>query len=284
MKPRTIILLSAPRCGTTAVYRIFDKHPDVHALFEPNFWNLAIYALEGRPEKFVKRLNKDYPFLVMPDVFTEETVFRLWDTILRKYGPVVFEKSPFYLGDRKATALLKRYRVQGNDVRLFALIRDPRDAITSQHELWGAALKRSSLSKREALWLDRFDHLDEIQEDFGYIPIFRYEDLVKAPDCYVPMIFHFCDLTNYPHVYNHITPTSIGRYRFSINAKVRRWKMGYALKRHLLRYGYRNTKENLFITLLGFLKMLSGNIKREIHSAQKRRGRIRRQKHRGLLA
>ena len=283
MKPRTIILLSAPRCGTTAIYQIFNKHPDVHALFEPNFWNLAVYALEGRPEKFIKRLNRDHPFLEMPEVFTEKTVFQLWDTILRKYGPVVFEKSPFYLGDRRAIALIKKYRDWGNDIRLFALIRDPRDAITSQHELWGSTIKHSSLRKKETLWLDRFDHLDDIQEDFGYIPLFRYEDLVKAPDCYVPMIFHFCELAIYPQIYHHIKPTSIGRYRYSINMKVWRWKMSYVFKRHLLRYGYRNIKENIIIRFFGFMKMLPGNIKREIKSLKRKRKRIKRRKQLGLL-
>ena len=283
MKPRTIILLSAPRCGTTAVYQVFNKHPKVHALFEPNFWNLAVKAIEDKTEKFIKRLNKDYPFLETPEVFTEETIFKLWDTILKKYGPVVFEKSPFYLGDRKAIALLKKYRDRGNDVRLFALIRDPRDAITSQHELWGASLKRSSLSKREALWLDRFTHLDEIQADFGYIPVFRYEDLSRSPECYMPMIFDHCDLKNFPHAYNHIKPTNIGRYSFSINFKVRRWRMSKNFQKHLLRYGYRNTKENLLKKLYKFLKMLPGNLKRELRSLKKRRRRIKKRRNLGLL-
>lgn len=282
MKSRTIILLSAPRCGTTAMYKVFDKHPNVHALFEPNFWNLAVNAIEGKADKFIKRLNNDHSFLEIPDKFTEETIFNLWDTILRRYGPVVFEKSPFYLGDRKAVTLLKKYRDQGNDIRLFALIRDPRDAITSQHELWGAALQRSYLSKREASWLDRFIHLDEIQRNFGYIPVFRYEDIAKAPNCYIPMIFHYCEIKQCPQTYCHIKPTSIGRYRYSINYKVRNWKMSYAFKRHLIRFGYRNNDEKFVIKLIRFLQMLPGNIRREIRNSQKKRRRTKRRIEREL--
>ena len=107
---KTIVMLSAKRCGSTAVFRMFQRHPDIGVChvdqnitaWEPNFWNLAVAAIEGNPTKFIHRFSESHPFLRIPYRFSEDAVFRLWDDILETLGPAVFDKSPQYLGNRKA--------------------------------------------------------------------------------------------------------------------------------------------------------------------------------------
>jgi len=177
MEKRTIILLSAPRCGSTAVFRIFQKHPDVGicnenpCIFncEPHFWSLAEKAIAGNPEKLNKKLSKILPTITLPDTYTVETVFALWESILEAQGPIVFDKSPYYLGNRNAMSLLHKYIQLGNDVRIFAIIRNPGDAITSQYELWASQFKIASPETRARIWLDQYTHLEELQKEFGHI-------------------------------------------------------------------------------------------------------------------
>ncbi|MFQ5400877.1 MAG: sulfotransferase [Anaerolineae bacterium] len=245
MKPKTIIMLSAKRCGSTAVFRMFQNHPDVHIChhdqgtsnWEPNFWNLAAKALEGEPKPLVERLRRTCPDVVSPKVWTEAAVFDLWRQIVDRLGPVLFDKSPQYLGNWPALALLHRFMVQGDDVRLFAFIRDPRDAITSQFELWGRRVKEDSPGRRERAWLDKYAHLERLQETME-IPLFRYEDFVAAPACYAPMLFRHCGVAHHPPVYAHLQPTSVGRYFASADWHIRRWRFSEPFRRHLQQYGY----------------------------------------------
>ncbi|MGQ9574247.1 MAG: sulfotransferase family protein [Thermoguttaceae bacterium] len=243
---RTLILLSAKRCGSTAVFQMFRRHPDVGIChvqrdienWEPNFWNLAWEAISGNPAPLVARLAASLPFLRMPSAFTEQTVFELWDTILARQGPIVFEKSPQYLGNRPAIDLLYRYKALGRDVRVFALIRDPRDAISSQYELWHRCAPADAPEKRKAAWLDQYAHLEQLRRRHQ-IPLVRYEDLASRPEQYAPMLYRFCGLRDVPATYRHLRPTSINRYSMSRNPRIRRWKMSPQFIQHLTAYGYR---------------------------------------------
>lgn len=270
MNKKTIILLCAPRCGSSAIYKMFQKHPAVGTSgslerlenFEPNFWNFAAEALHGNVLPFRCRFSKSHPFLEIPEKFTEETVFYLWDAILDKQGPVIFDKTPFYLGNREAIRLIYKYKSLGNDVRVFALIRDPKDAITSQHELFQTSKRNYPLQKREAIWLEQYDHLEDMQKTVEYIPLFRYEDFSAAPACYAPTLFNLCGLPDYPEAYAHIKTTSKGRKSASLNPDIWKWKMSDAFKQHLQKYGYLSERRRIFRIILGFLIMLPGNIYR----------------------
>jgi len=241
-KKRTIIMLSAKRCGSTAVFRMFQKHSDVGVChidqlienWEPRFWDLAGRALKGDKTPFISRLKKSHPYLKIPATFSETEVFQLWDSILERLGPIVFDKSPQYLGNRTALELIYKYKELGNDVRIFAFIRDPRDAITSQYILFG----KDSPKKREARWLEKYGHLEELEQRYETIPLFRYEDFSQSPSLYAPMIFKLCGLSDYPHSYDHIRPINIGRYSISDNPKIRKWKMSEEFIEHLKKHGY----------------------------------------------
>jgi len=283
MNTTTIILLCAPRCGSTVVYEVFKNHPDVHALLEPQFWNSAAEALEGNSAKFTKILVRNFSFLEIPPAFTEKTVFELWNGIHKKYGSVLFDKTSFYLGDRKALKLIKKYRDAGNNVRFIGLIRDPRDAITSQYELWGSSMAKGSMKRAEERWLDRYKHLEELQNEFGTIPVFRYEDIADFPHTYIPHMLRHCTLKKYPGLCDMVKPAAFGRYAGSLNFDVRRWKMSYALKMHFIKYGYSNIqKKSMLSTAVTFLRVLPDSIGREIARIIKIRRRIKKRKRIGL--
>lgn len=267
-------MLSAKRCGSTAIFKMFQQHPDVGVChvnqdinnWEPNFWNLGARAIDGFPDDFISRFKESHPFLSMPDQWTEETLFQLWDTILEKQGPVIFDKSPQYLGNVRVFELLKKYSQQGNDVRFFAVIRDPRDAISSQYELWKSYLKDDSPSKREIAWLKKYHHLEQLQQTFAYIPLFRYEDFSVAPICYGSILLDHCGCSQIVESYQHIRPTSIGRYSASISPKIRFWHFSQEFKEHLKKYGYQIPQLSIVQRIVLTVKMFKGNIRRELSS------------------
>jgi len=248
---RTIVLLCAKRSGSTAVFKMFQRHPDVGVChidqkidnYEPNFWNLAVEAIEGNPELFIQRFKISHPFLNAPKKFTEENVFSLWEDILRKLGPVVFDKSPQYLGNKKAIDLLLKYKNRGKDVRIFGLVRDPRDTITSQYSLWKDVTKNDSLKRREMLWIRKYEHLNTLQ-----IPVFRYEDFAIAPECYGRSIFAFAGVTNFPKAYSHVKPVNIGRYSVATNFKIRKWNPSKELWEYIQIYGYPKKQKLIGVT------------------------------------
>jgi hypothetical protein len=257
---------------------MFKKHPDVGVchvnacinLWEPNFWNLGAEAIQGYPDKFLARFKKSHPFLDFPNTFTEESLFSLWDNILEELGPVVFDKSPHYLGNKAVFELLAKYMNKGNDVRFFTVIRDPRDAITSQYELWKSYVKDDSPKKRELAWLEKYHHLEYLQDNFADIPLFRYEDFASAPSCYAPMIFKHCGCVVIPETYEHIKPTSLGRYSASVLPSVRAWRFSDKFVTHLKKYGYRIPQLTLFERTSISTRMLKQNTWREIRSVMVR--------------
>lgn len=261
-------MFSAKRCGSTAVFKMFQKHPDVGVCYydknvdnwEPNFWNLAVEAINGNPSPFIERFKISHPFLEFPDEFTEDNVFQLWDKILEVQGPVVFDKSPQYLGDEKALNLLLKYKSKDNDIRIFAMIRDPRDSISSQYELWNKHVDNDSPKFREKQWLEKYHHLEKLNKDFGFIPIFKYEDFAQSPNIYAPMIFNYCGIDNIEETYNHIKPTHIGRYSTSLNYKIRNWKFNKDFENHLRKYGYSIPQLDFSIRYFNFFKELFPNI------------------------
>jgi hypothetical protein len=193
--------------------------------WEPNFWNLAVEALDGDPSKLTARLAESLPFLEVPERITEDVVFALWDGVLARLGPIVFDKSPRYLSSwagfedppsrRFATCrpidLIQRYRARGNDVRLLAMVRDPRDVLDSQNQRFDGGDARS-LDWRVSFWLDQYENLEDLRRSDPSIPLFRYEDLVAAPDCYLPMVLAHCGLPIIPATWDHLRPVNVRRH------------------------------------------------------------------------
>ena len=257
------------------MFRVFQEHPDVGVCHvdqsvknsEPNFWNLAAQAIAGEPTPFIERFSETHPFLTIPSVFTRESVFQLWDQILNTLGPVVFDKSPQYLGNNDAIQLLIDYRAAGNDVRIFGVIRDPRDSITSQYELWKNHADNLTPSSAEEHWLSKYKHLEQIAGSEPPIPIFRYEDIAQVPRCYIPMIFSHCSVAHVAEAYAHIKPVSIGRYSASLSPAIRRWRFTPLFEQHLRDYGYPVPQSNAIHRAGLTVRMFKENVWR-LHESQ----------------
>ena len=233
MKPKTIILLSGTRCGSTAVYNMFRKHPEVKIphvnqdvqRLGTNIWESHFWSFVTKPQKlewFKKRYAECCPFLDIPDDITDiedRKVFAMWDEIVNHFGPVVFDKSPGFLGNEKAVQLMLDYRDKGNDVVLMSMIRDPFDTITSQYELWGGDIK-----EREEQWIKKYDHLYGLRDDHPEINLYRYELFSHDPITYGTQMFEKCDLQPYDYCFDHIKPVNEGRWRKSTNRYVQKWK------------------------------------------------------------
>jgi len=225
---------------------MFQKHPGVGVCnadpaisnWEPNFWNLGARAIQGKTKKFIERFEQSHPFLKFPH------------------------------GNRDALNLLKNYIGAGNDVRLFAMIRDPRDAITSQYELWKSHVPDYSPKIKEEQWLSKYQHLEELQNSSMNIPQFRYEDFASAPACYAPMIFRHCDIAHVAETYDHIKPTSLGRYSASLSPAIRLWKFSDEFVRHLRKYGYKVPQLTALEKADARVRMFKGNVYRELQSVK----------------
>lgn len=244
MDGRTIILFGAKRSGSTAVFKMFQRHPDVGVChvdqaidnWEPNFWNLAASAIRGEPDRFRERFAQCCPFLGRTAPASESETFELWDRILTELGPVIFDKSPRYLRDERGLEMLTRY-AKSHDVRFLGIVRDPRDVISSQFELWGDLRPDDGPTRRERLWVADYERLSTLQRHWD-IPMFRYEDLVTNPRQVGPRMLAHAGLSCPEACLTHLRPINIGRHRRETSGALRDWSPGSEMVGLMDRYGY----------------------------------------------
>jgi len=235
---KTVVLLSAHRCGSTAMLKVFQKHPDVKivnkdqniANWEPNFWYWADIALKGDRTNFDRKLRESGVPIPKGKVLDKNRIFGTWDKILEMFGPIVFDKSPISLQSRACTALMLEYiKERKKQFDFFAMIRDPKDAIASQYAKWPG--KDINWWKRE--WLKKHKHLEDLQTTLGF-RIYRYEDVAKNPEIYIKKILEGCGLIYNKSYHSHFKPVHVGRYRLSKQQIF----MGAEMKAHLKKYNY----------------------------------------------
>ena len=280
---RTIICLAAKRSGTTAVHTMFVNHPDVGVChpdqsvnnWEPNFWNLAADVLadsalgnngenvdESPFSKFKQRMGITAPHLNIALPMTDEKVFEYWDSIVDKYGPIVFDKSPNYLHSLRGLDLLLRYIQRGADVRVFGLIRDPRDVISSQYELWKEEYKPGTPQFRDSYWVEHYHSFERFQEMLGRqaCPLIRYEDFASDPKRWGAFIFEHCGVADVPQAYAHIRPVHVGRYEATSDNALLEWDFSNELKEMAGRYGYVIKKPSNLKRVKTWLKKKMGQL------------------------
>jgi hypothetical protein len=269
MKRKTIILLAPKRCGTTALFNVFKKHSQVKIAhhnqkienWEPQFWNLAFLAINGQPNQFISRMTSSFPKIIFQKPFNKKKIFFLWNKILKIYGPCIFDKSPQYLYDYRVLKLIYEYKQKGNNVKFISIIRNPRDAITSQYELWKDYTGEVDLKKREKKWILYFNNIEKFKKKINF-PTYRYEDIANNKTIYFKKIFKECNLKFEKKSFKLFKPTSINRFHKVLNKKVRNWIPNRNFKSHMIKYGYKYNKIN--ISYLEKFKFFLKNIKRFI--------------------
>ena len=252
---KIIIMLSAKRCGSTAIFNLFQKHSDVKILhknqkivnWEPQFWFFASKAINGESKEFNERvldtLNLEKNFI--KDKYSEEDIFNIFNLILDKYGPTIFDKSPQYLGSKESILLLMKYKKKNPEIKIiiFAFIRNPLDAITSQHELWRHYTKENSLVERERDWLNKYKHFEEIKKDLN-IKLYKYEEFCSDPKNYTKNLMEYCELNYSDDLCSHLEKKSSGRYFITPFKSIKNWVVGKDLLKHMEKYGYSNYNQN----------------------------------------
>ena len=76
-------------------------------------------------------------------------------------------KSQKYIGSPLGLELLQKFMKCGNDVHIFGIIRDPRDIIMSQYELWHehvpyATPEFRENGFREKMWIDYYMQFESL--------------------------------------------------------------------------------------------------------------------------
>jgi len=260
-------MLSAKRCGSTAILQMFQKNKfckiahinqDIDN-WEIQFWSLASKALKGSDYQFRKRLKSCLPQINIPKKLDKQKIFEIWGKIHKLLGKIIFDKSPQYLGDKDTLNLIYEYSLK-NDVKIFCFIRNPLDAITSQHELWHNYTNEKNIKKREKNWLIYYKNYENFKTKLK-IKFFRYEDFVLDPDFNGKKLMNFCRIPYKKKDWTHIKPVSIGRYRSSLFKQVKKWKIAPEMLLHMKKYNYSETKS---VDLFSSYKILLYSLKRYI--------------------
>lgn len=260
---KTIIMLSAKRCGSTAIFNSFKKHPDVKICnedkkienYEIQFWTNAIEAINGDPSNLIEVIKKSFPTLNIEKFektrISKKSIFDLWNYILENRGPILFDKSPQYLSSKAALDLILEYKNEGNNVKVFSLIRNPKDAITSQHELWQEYTQEENLINRESDWLHKYKNLELIDKSLK-IPLFYYEKIANDPEYYFSEIYKFCEIAYVKTSFSHFKKVSINRFNLTFNKTVNYWDWSEEFEFHLKKYGYLSSKKQNLVDKVFF--------------------------------
>lgn len=238
---RTIIILSSPRSGSILLYNALKLiSPNSDHLFNLNFWGLAVRAINGDTKLFRDRLKQKFPYIKLPDVFDEDAIFDIWNNIGDADGPILIDKSPFYLDDYKILELLGRYKEKYERVEFIAFIRHPLDAITSQEENGKYRLGHLKIKDREEFYLKRFNNLEKFKTVEHGMHIIKYEDMIQKTYYTIKNINTELrlELNDQENKLKFKVNNCIGRYNFSWNRKVRNWDISKDMIELIKKYNY----------------------------------------------
>jgi hypothetical protein len=189
---RSIFLVGAPRSGTTWVHQLLATHPDVATSGE-----LHVFC-EGLTGLFANFENPD-PWMYLHTWVTRDELLRLsrefvdgvmQSALARRPGATrVLDKTPTH--DDPFAALLAEVFP---DAAFVHLIRNARDSVSSQRDLWGSwSPTARSWSASAARWQRLVRDLRAQLSHRRYLEV-RYEDLVAAPEAGLTGILEFLGL------------------------------------------------------------------------------------------
>jgi hypothetical protein len=206
VKLKSVILLSSKSAGSSAFqkyllqnygFKVVLNTP--HHESETLFWTKAASAL-GLPQQKMHRSAVPYTSRsgkkklmellkgnnIDINVKDEESVFNAFKSLVEKYGPFFFEKSPHHLYNfSNIELMLKGHEYLKNDIELHVvgLIRNPLDTIYSAWKRW-----RYNCAAFEHEWKQSYLNLEELKKIYPRVEIFRYEDIVKD----ITTVANFC--------------------------------------------------------------------------------------------
>ena len=208
-----LFIVGKPRSGTKLLYRLLSNHPQIKLADEMQFLPFLLkkkkfyYDLSHFQTflKFYNTLSKSHYFTYkkrrkcllsakkwysLCDNFTMEgvieTLVRYYTKSLNDPNIIWGDKSPNYTNQ---AGEIKKYFKQAKFIHI---IRDPRDAATSAHRVWGTNIYR--FAQR---WYNDINKLHKDQKYFDNDTCLEvtYEDLVSMPKFTVDRILKFLGLS-----------------------------------------------------------------------------------------
>lgn len=162
--PRLVLLLGAPRSGTTWLQGLLGAHPRVASPQETDVFSRYLAALEaawdwqrrGSEADWVQRRLKGLPAVLTTEQFRTTGAHLLATTLqaaaaLKPGADIVLEKSPAHSVHGAAIA------VYAPDAPIVHLVRDGRDvaaSLTHAGRTWGAGWAPTSVGESAAMWAE----------------------------------------------------------------------------------------------------------------------------------
>ncbi|MBN1681625.1 MAG: sulfotransferase [Anaerolineae bacterium] len=233
LQPRSIMLISEKRSGSTIFQTELNKHPLVNVIahtehndHETQYWLKAACVLglpgndflHGRPpytyadarSKLIGLLRSNVPGFVIPDD-DKQLVFEGWAALCQQFGPVWFEKTPQHSQNWAALSVVLDYiHTTGADLRIIGLVRNPLGMVYSAWRSW-----RSNYWQRQFDWQTAYSNFQRLQHALPseQVLLVQYEDLAQRPSEVMQRVCQFCDLPYHPDVGAGLHARSVDRWQ-----------------------------------------------------------------------
>lgn len=222
---RAIFVVGAPRSGTTWLHQLLAVHPDVATGGEAHVFCEGVAALfenHDDPDAHMKLST----WVARPELqrLVRQLVDGIFTTLrdaVRPDARFVLDKTPNHVP--YARTLAEVYP----DAAFVHIVRDARDSVSSQHDLWGSwdAQSRAWGAAGRA-WRASVEDAREHLSHLRYHEV-RYEDLVASPEAGLARIL---DLIGLDHDDAYVAEAvAFGRAPINVRASdprvgVRKWK------------------------------------------------------------
>lgn len=185
-------IIGATKCGTTSLYYYLKQHPKI---FMPTVKEPRFFYYKGIQKSHLNSVGNNI-------VFTIEDYINLFKKA--KEGQIVGEASPNYLYryDLVIPNLKEVYGEKYKKLKIIAILRNPAERAYS-HWLFFKKLNRENFSFMEAINKKERDYIKQgmyhdmvksYLNEFRYMRIYLFEDLIKDTGGVIKDLFNFLDV------------------------------------------------------------------------------------------